>query len=218
VDNPERMEVLLSALERRQKQLEFSQRAHWTFTSPRSKTVSSFVFCAMLADLSSRRPDPNRKLADAAPRLRGILAWLSPPGPDPYQVWMEHEVETELPLLTASPCFSILLPLVKPRLEWLKRTIASVRAQSYPNWELCIFSAASSEPSVREFSDHGRHDPSPVFTSPKRAATRRLRFHGARPPRWPRATTWPCSANPTALPRTRCIGWHRGSLRRNLFR
>jgi len=78
---------------------------------------------------------------------------------------MEHENEAELPLLTTSPRISILLSLIHPRLDWLKATIASVRAQSYPNWELCIFTTASSEPHIREFlTSEARSEPRIHFT------------------------------------------------------
>ena len=49
------------------------------------------------------------------------------------------------------PTVSILIPTFQPRREWLDCAIASVKAQSYENWQLCICDDASSEPWVREY-------------------------------------------------------------------
>ena len=45
--------------------------------------------------------------------------------------------------------FSIVMPVHETREEWLVRAIASVRAQLYPRWELCIADDASRAPHVR---------------------------------------------------------------------
>ena len=49
------------------------------------------------------------------------------------------------------PTFSILIPTYQPRKQWLEQAIASVKAQSYEKWQLCICDDASSEPWVREY-------------------------------------------------------------------
>ena len=49
------------------------------------------------------------------------------------------------------PTISILIPTFQPRQEWLDRAIASVKAQSYEQWQICICDDASSEPWVREY-------------------------------------------------------------------
>ena len=78
---------------------------------------------------------------------------------------MEHEAEAALPPLASSPRFSILLPLLNPRLSWLETTIASVSAQSYQGWELCICSEAPCDPAVREFlAAAARNEPRIHFT------------------------------------------------------
>jgi len=149
VSDPERLEARLSALERRLRQIEFNQR---TLDVHVTAIENSIVF-RLLRYVGRPLLDARTKLSRWLMRtpLPRISRRLSSPGPDPYQAWMEQEAETELPPLTASPRFSILLPLVKPRRENLETTIASVRAQSYPSWELCIAADASAEPWVREF-------------------------------------------------------------------
>ncbi|MEZ5541713.1 MAG: glycosyltransferase family 2 protein [Pseudomonadota bacterium] len=47
------------------------------------------------------------------------------------------------------PVISILLPVYNTDPTLLSRCIASVRAQSYPHWELCIADDASTDPAVR---------------------------------------------------------------------
>ena len=48
------------------------------------------------------------------------------------------------------PLLSVLMPTHDSDPRWLARAVASVRAQRYANWELCIADDASSEPAVRE--------------------------------------------------------------------
>jgi len=48
------------------------------------------------------------------------------------------------------PLISILMPVYNPEPRWLEAAIESVRAQIYPNWELCIADDASTDPAVQE--------------------------------------------------------------------
>ncbi|HEX5711867.1 MAG TPA: glycosyltransferase [Solirubrobacterales bacterium] len=48
------------------------------------------------------------------------------------------------------PLFSVLTPVHDPPLEILEETIASVRAQTFADWELCLVDDGSSDPAVRE--------------------------------------------------------------------
>lgn len=51
------------------------------------------------------------------------------------------------------PLISIVMPVYNPAEEWLRRCLDSVRAQAYPDWELCIADDASTEPHVRTVLD-----------------------------------------------------------------
>lgn len=53
--------------------------------------------------------------------------------------------------LLEQPRISILLPIFNPDLALLEAAIASVRAQSYENWELCLADDASTDAAVRPF-------------------------------------------------------------------
>jgi len=46
------------------------------------------------------------------------------------------------------PLISVLMPVYNPVPDFLDKAIASVRAQSYPAWELCIADDASTDPAV----------------------------------------------------------------------
>ena len=51
--------------------------------------------------------------------------------------------------LAGAPVISVLVPVHNPEPRWLERAVASVRAQTYPRWELCLADDASTDPRVR---------------------------------------------------------------------
>jgi GT2 family glycosyltransferase len=77
-----------------------------------------------------------------------------------YAQWVSNE-ETSWPSRQAHqeeaagwhyrPTVSIIIPTFQPTREWLDRALASVKAQSYEKWQLCICDDASVEPWVREY-------------------------------------------------------------------
>jgi glycosyltransferase involved in cell wall biosynthesis len=48
------------------------------------------------------------------------------------------------------PLISVLMPVRNIEERWLRRSIGSVMAQSYPCWELCVADDASTEPHIRD--------------------------------------------------------------------
>lgn len=76
-----------------------------------------------------------------------------------YIQWMTHferaltktEVQQTLQAMAAKPLFSVVMPVYNPPLTLLKEAVASVEAQSYPHWELCIADDASPNPKVRAY-------------------------------------------------------------------
>lgn len=52
--------------------------------------------------------------------------------------------------LVNGPLISVVVPVYNPDPELLAEMIESVRAQSYPNWELCLADDCSSNPEVRQ--------------------------------------------------------------------
>ena len=69
-------------------------------------------------------------------------------------------IGTELQGLAERPLISLMLPAFNTDPRYLREAIASVRAQPYPNWELCIVDDGStSERTRRALSRAGARDP-----------------------------------------------------------
>ncbi len=52
--------------------------------------------------------------------------------------------------LPYQPTISVLIPVYKVKLDYLKETLQSVSAQTYPFWEVCIVDDASNDPNITE--------------------------------------------------------------------
>jgi glycosyltransferase involved in cell wall biosynthesis len=75
-----------------------------------------------------------------------------------YQEWIRrydtlkdshHAVmKAQLDLMDNRPLISIVMPTYNSNIDWLRQAIDSVRAQIYPNWELCIADDASTKAKV----------------------------------------------------------------------
>ncbi len=75
-----------------------------------------------------------------------------------YQHWMVQQewtrsdfalAEKEMAKWQLQPKFSIIMPVYNVEERWLKKAIASVINQVYPNWELCIADDASTAPHIK---------------------------------------------------------------------
>ncbi|MBS2024844.1 MAG: glycosyltransferase [Deltaproteobacteria bacterium] len=123
-----------------------------------------------------RRPHPS--LANATPRTLELLSLghrprlpaptaAALPEEDVYQRWIrEHDtlkpseralLLADLELMRHKPLISIVMPTYNSEEKWLRRAVETIRAQLYPNWELCISDDGSPEPHVR-----------PLLEEPKR--------------------------------------------------
>lgn len=58
-------------------------------------------------------------------------------------------IKEHIAQLNHKPLISVLMPVYNTPEKWLRRSIESVRAQLYQNWELCIADDASTMPHVR---------------------------------------------------------------------
>lgn len=65
-----------------------------------------------------------------------------------YAAWVEAEQRSIVPaaVLAYRPYFSVLMPVYRPRREWIEAAVASVQAQSYENWQLCICCDGPADP------------------------------------------------------------------------
>jgi Predicted glycosyltransferases len=59
---------------------------------------------------------------------------------------LQHIAEMNNP-----PRISLVMPVYNPTLQFLEEAVASVQAQWYPHWELCIADDASPDPAIRAF-------------------------------------------------------------------
>lgn len=81
---------------------------------------------------------------------------------DAYSAWQEinaaKEEEGPLPHGDA-PKISVVTPVYRTPLIWLKKCIESVRNQTYSNWELCLVDDASGDPEITKvLEDYARAD------------------------------------------------------------
>jgi GT2 family glycosyltransferase len=87
----------------------------------------------------------------------------------PYSIWFENyqslsekdriRITSEISVFSYSPKISVVMPVFNTDERWLKKSIDSVRAQYYANWELCIADDCSSRPHVKQMlEDYSRVD------------------------------------------------------------
>lgn len=80
-----------------------------------------------------------------------------------YQLWIKRfdsltdadrsVIKSAIDRFSKQPLISILMPVYNTEPKWLTRAIESVRAQLYPNWQLCTSDDASTSPHVKEILD-----------------------------------------------------------------
>ncbi len=101
-----------------------------------------------------------RAAAAARPGLPGGFA--IPASADPYDVWLDWNRWSErraawlaarLAQAASLPTISIVMPVYRPDRKWLDRAVATVEAQIYRRWELCIADDASGDPALSRHLD-----------------------------------------------------------------
>ena len=86
-----------------------------------------------------------------------------------YHRWIEQntrsaadlaELRTEVSALPLQPTISVITPVYNTDPQWLRAAIESVRAQTYPHWELCLADDASTKAATVELlGEYARIDP-----------------------------------------------------------
>lgn len=74
------------------------------------------------------------------------VEWLQRNEPSATEL---HAQRTKGLRFTYQPLLSIVTPVYDPPVEILRATIASVQAQTYAKWELCVVDGGSTDPSIR---------------------------------------------------------------------
>lgn len=96
-----------------------------------------------------------RRPVTVARRPISYEQWIAANEPGPAE--LETQRQTSL-LLPYRPLVSIITPVWNPKPSLLRQTIASVLAQSYDNWELCLADGASSDPEIRNILERSVTD------------------------------------------------------------
>jgi O-antigen biosynthesis protein len=65
-------------------------------------------------------------------------------------------IRSAISQLGNAPIISVVVPVYRPNRVWLRQALESVRAQSYPHWELCIADDGSADPAVKALLDEFR--------------------------------------------------------------
>ena len=75
-----------------------------------------------------------------------------------YELWIQENrlthadrkrIRDHIGSLSYRPTISLIVPVYNTDEKWLRRCLDSVRAQLYPDWELCIADDASTDPIVK---------------------------------------------------------------------
>lgn len=89
---------------------------------------------------------------------RSILAYANgstanplPVAPDVYAQWLASQPPVQVP--ADAGLISIVMPVCNTPEVFLREAVASVEAQTYANWELCIHDDASDQPHVSQILD-----------------------------------------------------------------
>lgn len=77
--------------------------------------------------------------------------WIAANEPDSEELERQSALASKLPY---RPLISIITPVWNPLPAHLQRTIESVLAQTYDNWELCLVDGGSRDPAVRQVLEH----------------------------------------------------------------
>jgi glycosyltransferase involved in cell wall biosynthesis len=128
----------------------------------------------VLASTTWRAMEGPRRLSGALRRATGALRGRPAPGvaasdappphpvphtdPESYRRWVtrfdtldrarEAAVRRRVAALATAPRISVVMPVYDPRPSYLRAAVASVQAQVYGNWELCIADDCSADPEV----------------------------------------------------------------------
>ena len=135
-----------------------------------------------LRRLGARLPPSARRLSRGALKLAwwtlSLQLWrklreptvveepVPPEDIDGYGAWVElydtiddddrSAMDAEIGNMETKPLISVVMPVYETPERYLREAIESVRAQRYPNWELCIADDASPSPHVRAMLEEYR--------------------------------------------------------------
>jgi O-antigen biosynthesis protein len=160
-------------------EIERLHRSHsWRVTAPLRRVATLVVATRRILDAANRQVRLGGGVSQSIVRATSILREQGLSGlrravarigstngykdvsDDVYQAWIDRydtitpalraEIQQRLPQLVRRPKISLIVPTYNSDARYLREMIASVRAQLYPDWELCIADDASPQPHVKE--------------------------------------------------------------------
>ncbi len=140
----ERLQARLAEAERRLKDLEFQQR---TF-DVHLRAIEESILFRLLRRFGRPLLDAKTRIA----RMIGRNASLDPG----VRAWAAEEGVEPLP--HSAPTITLLLRIVTANAKWLEGTVASVLAQTYSNWRLCVSPVTSSDPAIIDVLSRAQND------------------------------------------------------------
>lgn len=130
-------------------------RAHTRFARSRMLMKLRALHPRYKSSLARHRLRGETDFADAAgmQALWADYCKLFSPDEDviPYAGWVREfgQSTSARSAPNVGPLISLVMPLYNPTAAWLERAVASVQAQNYPHWQLCMADDASTDPLVR---------------------------------------------------------------------
>jgi O-antigen biosynthesis protein len=110
-------------------------------------------------DVSSAGLDPYRHYINHGKKEGRYPAASAASARNDYTAWIRKfdtlsdasraTIRSRIEGFESRPLISVVMPVYNPGSDWLERAIESIRAQLYPNWELCIADDASPDPAIR---------------------------------------------------------------------
>lgn len=98
----------------------------------------------------------------ASLKVRGKLLARAHPDRSPHEAYLANvppPLDVDPAHFRYRPKISLIVPVYDVPVKWFRRTIASVRAQLYDNWELCIADDASTDIALRHYLARLMDDP-----------------------------------------------------------
>jgi GT2 family glycosyltransferase len=146
------LDALKAKYERLERRMERLRASAIELDSRLNRVENSLVF-RMLRGIGRVWSETRGRAGQALLRspFHRLYTRVTPPAADPYPAWIQaaEAAEPPLPPTGSSPLISVVIPVYKPRPEWLRAAIESVRNQTWPQWQLSV-SLDGPDPAIEE--------------------------------------------------------------------
>ena len=130
IDSDSQADLMLQLKQQKKLIEDFKMSTSWSLTAP-LRWASR-----MVASLFQKPTKLTAAQQCDVPTVKDYVQWMHQF--DAVSSSLSANMRSQIDGFAAQPMFSILMPCIQPQLVDLEACIASVQAQIYPNWELCI--------------------------------------------------------------------------------